>query len=329
MKILRMRFFLILSLLIGLSSLPVSRAAAEFSQVGGSIPKAEPAHGYQIKFIHPHEEKLCVGQKTILEAEFGYGFLTPLWEISSITFWTSNGNSFSQETLYPFSMAGVVSSTFTAKNPGTDTLSVDVSVYHYENGMPSGEVLSDHDTTTIKVIKCKYHFDLHGQMDVTISQGGAYESLEFILHAEGDLTEDPDQPGHLTGSAEISLEYNILALEVEDCAVIGYDPGLGEGTADASADVSDDGTSVSVTIGASKDFNWKVNATGRCADQTININMGGVTITGDMVDGVEFGNQGGTVSVQVPFLDQGLSRLEAAGGTGSDSGVMTLTAEDT
>jgi hypothetical protein len=330
MKILRVRFFLILSLLIGLSSLPISRVAAEISQAGGSNQKAAPAHGYQIKFVQPHASKLCIGETTILEAEFGQaGLLPPLWGVSSITFWTSNGNSFSPEEVYPVSMDGLVSSTFTAKNAGTDKINVDVSVYHYENGTPSGQDLSDFDTTTIKVQKCKYHFDLHGQLDTTINQGGASESLEFTLHAEGDLSEDPDQSGHLSGSAEISLEYQILELHVEGCAVTGYDPGLGEGTADATADISDDGTSVQVTLGASDDFDWKVNASGRCEDQSVNINKSGITLTGDLVDGAAFSDEGGTEPVQVAFLDLGLSRFEAAGGTGSDSAMLTLTEEDT
>ena len=96
----RIRLVKLAVIIFGLFSLPVSRAAAEISQAGGSIPKADTAHGFQIHFIEPHVSKLCVGQKTILEAEYGPdSFLTPLIDVSSITFWTSNGNSFSQETL--------------------------------------------------------------------------------------------------------------------------------------------------------------------------------------------------------------------------------------
>jgi hypothetical protein len=330
MKTIRDRLFLILALTIGTLSLPASRAAAEIPRSGDSNQPREPVHSYQIKFLHPHASKLCVGQKTILEAEFGgVGGLTPLVPVSSITFWTSNGNAFSQESLYPVVTAGVVSSTFTAKNPGTDTLDVDVSIYSYDNGTPTGEIISDHDTTTITVMKCRYHFALHGQLDVTISKGDVYESLEIILQADGELAEDSDQPGHLSGSADIRLELNILALEVPGCTLLGYDPGLAEGTAEASADVSEDGTSVSVTIGSSKDFAWKVNATGQCEDQTVSVDMSGFTVTDDLVDALEISGQGGAASVQVPLLDKGLSRLEAAGATGSDSAVLTLTAEDT
>ena len=46
MKILRVRFFLILSLLIGLSSLPISRVAAEISQAGGSNQPSKVLSGY-------------------------------------------------------------------------------------------------------------------------------------------------------------------------------------------------------------------------------------------------------------------------------------------
>ncbi len=332
MKILRVRFFLILSLLIGLSSWPVSRAAAEISQSGSSIPKADTAHGFQIHFIEPHVSKLCVGQKTILEAEFGPdSFLTPLIDISSITFWTSNGNSFSQETLYPFVKAGVVSSTFTAKNEGTDTLSVDVSVYHYENGMPSGEVLSDSDTTTIEVLKsCQYHYKLSGELNVEIVEGEISESLLFTVDLSGDLmAEDPDHPDMLTSeNNEIHITAMITSLTMPGCSLVSQDSGDGYGSVNASAEIDSEAKTVRFTLGPPQDFQWGKSAVGQCGDQQVPVSMSAmIPSEGNFIDGVDFSEDGGALSIQLDFFQKGLDRLKSVA-TGSYTAILSLEAEE-
>jgi hypothetical protein len=332
MKILRVRFFLILSLLMGLSSLPVSRAEAEISQAGGSIPKADTAHGFQIHFIQPHASKLCVGQKTILEAEFGPdSFLTPLIDISSITFWTSNGNSLSQESLFPVVKAGVVSTTFTAKNEGTDTLSVDVAVYHYENGTPSGEVLSDSDTTTIEVLKsCQYHYKLYGELTVDIVEGEISESLLFTVDSSGDLmAEDPDHPDMLTSENNaIHITAMITSLTMPDCALISQDSGEGFGSVNASAEINSDEKKIRFTLGPPQDFQWSKSAVGQCGDQQVPVSMSAmIPSEGNFIDGVDFSEDGGTLSIQLDFFQKGLDRLKSVA-TGSYTAMLSLEPED-
>ncbi|HEY5118693.1 MAG TPA: hypothetical protein VII90_04490 [Anaerolineales bacterium] len=328
MKIPRVRFVLILSLLIGLSSLPVSRVAAEISQAGGSNPKAETAHGFQIHFVQPHVSKLCVGQKTILEAEFGPdSFLTPLIDVSSITFWTSNGNSLSQESLYPFVKAGVVSSTFTAKNEGTDTLSVDVAVYHYENGTPSGEVLSDSDTTTIEVLKsCRYHYKLFGQLTVDIVEGEISESFLITIDSSGDLmAEDPDHPDLLTSeNNSIAMTAIITNLTMPDCALISQDSGEGFGSVNASAEIDGDAKTIRFTLGPPQDFQWGKTAVGQCGDQQAPVSMSAmIPSEGNFIDGVDFSEDGGTLSIQLDFFEKGLDRLKSVA-TGSYTAMLSL-----
>jgi hypothetical protein len=328
MKILRVRFVLILFLLVGLSSLPFSRAAAGISQAGGSIPKADTAHGFQIHFIEPHVSKLCIGQKTILEAEFGPdSFLTPLIDISSITFWTSNGNSLSQESLFPVVKAGVVSTTFTAKNEGTDTLSVDVAVYHYENGTPSGEVLSDSDTTTIEVLKsCRYHYKLNGELTVDIVEGEISESLLFTVDSSGDLVaEDPDHPDLLTGeNNEIHITAMITNLTMPDCALVSQDSGDGYGIVSASAEIDSEAKTIRFTLGPPQDFQWGKSAVGQCGDQQVPVSMSAmIPSEGNFIDGVDFSEDGGTLSIQLDFFQKGLDRLKSVA-TGSYTAILSL-----
>jgi hypothetical protein len=328
MKIFRVRFLLILSLLIGLSSLPVSRVAAEISQVGGPIPKADTAHGFQIHFIEPHASTLCIGQKTILEAEFGpESFLTPLIDVSSITFWTSNGNSLSPESLYPFVKAGVVSSTFTAKNEGTDTVSVDVSVYHYENGTPSGEVLSDSDTTTIEVLKsCQYHYKLSGELTVDIVEGEISESLLFTVDSSGDLmAEDPDHPEMLTSeNNEIHITAMITNLTMPGCSLVSQDSGDGSGSVSASAEVDSEAKTIRFTLGPPQDFQWGKSAVGQCEGQQVPVSMSAmIPSEGNFIDGVDFSEDGGTLSIQLDFFQKGLDRLKSVA-TGSYTAMLSL-----
>ncbi len=328
MKILRARFFLILSLLVGLLSLPVSRATAEISQAGGSIPKAETAHGYQIHFIQPHVSKLCIGQKTILEADFGpEGLLTPLVEISSISFWTSNGNSLSQESLFPVVKAGVVSSTFTAINEGTDTLSVDVAVYHYENGTPSGEVLSDSDTTTIEVLKsCRYHYKLYGELTVDIVEGNISESLLFTVDLSGDLiAEDSDHPDLLTSeNNEIHITAMITNLTMPGCSLVSQDSGDGYGSVNASAEIDSEAKTVRFTLGPPQDFQWGKSAVGQCEDQQVPVSMSAmIPSEGNFIDGVDFSEDGGALSIPLDFFQKGLDRLKSVA-SGSYTAMLSL-----
>ena len=328
MKILRLRFALILSLLIGLSSWPVSRAAAEISPAGGSSPNADTAHGFQIHFIEPHASTLCIGQKTILEADFGpEGILTPLIDISSITFWTSNGNSLSQESLFPVVKAGVVSTTFTAKNDGTDTLSVDVAVFHYENGTPSGEVLSDSDTTTIEVLKaCRYHYRLYGELTVDIVEGEISESLLFTIDSSGDLmAEDPDQPDVLTSVGNpIHLTAMITNLTMPDCALISQDSGEGFGSVDASATIDSDAKTINFILGPPQDFAWSKSTVGQCGDQQIPVSMSAmIPPAGNFIDGEDFSEDGGALPIRLEFFEKGLERLKSVA-TGSYTAMLSL-----
>jgi hypothetical protein len=325
---LRIRLLELAVIVLGLFSLPVSGAAAEISQAGGPIPKTDTAYGFQIHFIKPHASTLCIGQKTILEAEFGpESFLTPLIDISSITFWTSNGNSLSQESLYPFVKAGVVSTTFTAKNEGTDTLSVDVAVYHYEKGTPSGEKLSDSDTTTIEVLKsCRYHYKLSGELNVDIVEGEMSESLRFTVDASGDLmAEDPDHPDMLTSeNNEIHITAMITNLTMPDCALVSQDSGDGYGSVNASAEIDSEAKTIRFTLGPPQDFQWGKTAVGQCGDQQVPVSMSAmIPSEGNFIDGVDFSEDGGTVSIQLDFFQKGLDRLKSVA-TGSYTAMLSL-----
>jgi hypothetical protein len=329
---LRIRLLELAVIVLGLFSLPVSGAAAEISQAGGPIPKADTAHGFQIHFVQPHVMKLCVGQKTILEAEFGpESFLTPLIDVSSITFWTSNGNSLSQESLFPFVKAGVVSTTFTAKNEGTDTLSVDVAVYHYENGTPSGEVLSDSDTTTIEVLKsCRYHYKLFGQLTVDIVEGDISESFLITIDSSGDLmAEDPDHPDMLTSeNNEIHITAMITNLTMPDCALVSQDSGDGYGSVNASAEIDSEAKTIRFTLGPPQDFQWGKSAVGQCGDQQVPVSMSAmIPSEGNFIDGVDFSEDGGTLSIQLDFFQKGLDRLKSVA-AGSYTAILSLEPED-
>ncbi len=330
---LRIRLLELAVIVLGFFSLPVSGAAAEILHSGGPVQKSQTAHGFQIKFIHPHAKQLCVGQKTILEAEFGpENFLTPLIDISSINFWSTNGNSLSQEALFPFVKEGVVSTTFTAKNPGTDNINVDVSVFHYETGTPTGEVVSDYDETTIEVLKtCQYHYTLHGELNVEIVEGEISESLHYTIDSEGDLiAEDPDQPDLLTGMGnEISLEAMITQLTMPDCSLISQDSGLGAGIVDASADIDPDDQTVRFVLGPPQNFAWSKNVVGQCGDQSIPVSMSAmIPSDGNFIDGEDFSSEGGAHSIRLEFFEKGLERLKSVA-TGSYTVILLLEAMDT
>ncbi len=328
---LRIRLLELAAIVLGFFSLPVSGAAAEISPAGGPIQKSQTAHGFQIHFVQPHVKKLCVGQKTILEAEFGpESFLTPLIDVSSITFWTSNGNSLSQESLYPFVKAGVVSTTFTAKNEGTDTLSVDVAVYHYENGTPSGEDLSDSDTTTIEVLKsCRYHYKLFGQLTVDIVEGDISESFLITIDSSGDLmAEDPDHPELLTSeNNSIAMTAIITNLTMPGCALISQDSGEGFGSVNASAEIDGDAKTIRFTLGPPQDFYWSKSTVGQCEDQQVPVSMSAMIPSEEnFIDGVDFSEDGGMIPIQLDFFEKGLDRLKSVA-TGSYTAMLSLEPE--
>jgi hypothetical protein len=329
---LRIRLLEFAVIVLGLFSLPVSGAAAEISPSGGPDQKSQTAHGFQIKFIHPHAKQLCVGQKTILEAEFGpENFLTPLIDISSINFWSTNGNTLSQEALFPFVKAGVVSTVFTAKKPGTDTINADVAVYQYEKGTPIGELISDYDETTIEVLEtCQYHYTLHGELIVELVEGEISETLHYTLDAEGDLlADDPDQPNLLTGEGgTISMEAMITELTMPDCTLISQDPGLGYGSIDATAEMDPDAQTIKVTLGPPQNFVWTKTAVGQCGDETIPVTMSTVIQTeGNFVDGEVFSIDGGVHLIPLEFFELGLERLQSVA-SGSYTTVLSLEALD-
>jgi len=112
---------------------------------------------------------LCVGQKTDLIVNFGSidPLLHPLVPIDSIDISSAN-NTVDPVEIQPMSNSGAVSSVFTAKKAGTDTIVTILCNYWYGY---KEEVSAAQDTITIKVLKtCQYHYKLHGELNVKISK---------------------------------------------------------------------------------------------------------------------------------------------------------------
>jgi hypothetical protein len=182
------------------------------------------------------------------------------------------------------------------------------------------------DVATIRVLEeCKYHFDLQAEMNVAMAKGGAYESLRYVLHSEGDLiARDAAQPLNLESrNAAVDLEMTITGFKVEDCTIVRTDPGFGFGHLDATAEVRPE--SLGIRLGPIQGFTWRNEAVGTCADESRTVTRSGsIPSSTDHLTTFHFVLDGGSVPVKVSLFEEGQRNFRNHGGYAKYTATLTV-----
>jgi len=310
-------------LLLSALSLPYSQVLANPPGKFKS-PPTEPGPVSVIAFEGAIPKTVCAGQQIALTAIFA---AVPGRRASTIEFFSSSLNTIAPDRISAGVNDGPVGTSYVAKNAGDDEITVVLNTTDDEGSASSTESVKD--VINVKVLKeCKYHFNLHAEMNTATTEGGAYMSLRYVLDSEGDLiARDPTQPLNLESkNAAVDLEVTITGFQLKDCTINTTQPGNGFGHLDATTEpVPGMQDAIHITLGPVQDFFWKTDASGSCGGESSAVHRGfSIPPSTVPLTGFLFVLDGGSVPVKVSFFEEGQKILQEHGSYAQYTATLTL-----